>query len=202
MLGQIRAAVDLECSGVKLRNVLETQKQTIKQGRLYSSKVTVRTDRRAWTSIPKPRHRGQRRLQGTHTDRKVLPQASRRRNLGAGMPSAFLSPRDPRTPSLGYTAPLLGFPALASRTPVGKAQLQRQTTPGRYFTSTIVAAAQPAPPERRNSTQNSPPLFYGSFRRLEPVGGSDATRARVLAARRKGTGRGRGLAAGAEPRRS
>lgn len=54
--------------------------------------------------------------------------------------------------------------------------------------------------QQRNSTQNSPPLFYGSFRRLEPVGGSDATRARVLAARRKGRGRGRGLAAG--PRRS
>lgn len=134
---------------VKLRNVWETRKQTtIKQGRLYSGKVTVCTDRRAWTSNPKPRLRGQRQLPGTHTDRKVLPQASRRRNLGAGMPSAFLSPRDPGTPSFGYTAPLPRFPALASRTrtPVGKAQLQRQTTPGRYFTSTIVAAAQPAPP--------------------------------------------------------
>lgn len=90
---------------VKGRNVWETRKQTtIKQGGLHSGKVTVRTDRRARTSNPKPRLRGQRQFPGTHTDREVLPQASRRRNLGAGMPSAFLSPRDPGTPSLGYTA--------------------------------------------------------------------------------------------------
>lgn len=84
------------------------------------------------------------------------------------MPSAFLSPRDPETPRLDYTAPLPRFPALASRTPVGKAQLQRQTTPGRYFTSTIVAAAQPAPPAAKKLDAE----FTATILRLLPETGA------------------------------